>query len=175
MDKDFVISVRDNLKDMSEEVLGQAPDDIQGEVASCCIAIALEAIEDWIYDGKMFPSVIPIKPKREWFPMPADKEDNDVWEGPPWNRTKKKKKSIGERMPALERLRKERENSPNGNDEVDLSKRRLSDWTDYEKSMLAKGEKSGVVRAVVSQTRCSVKQARAYIDRLIEEGVLEFE
>lgn len=172
MDKDFVISVRDNLNKMSEDVLIKAPDEIQGEVASCCIAMAIEALEDWIYEGKMFPSVVPIKPQGNWFVMPDGQKDNEVWEGPPWNRTKKRRKTIEERMPSLERLRKK---GLGGNDPVDLSKRKFSDWTDYEKKILERGKKGEIIRAVVSQTQCSIKQAREYINRLIREGILEFE
>lgn len=175
MDKDFAVGVRDKLNEMAEELLDENVVDIQREVAACCIAMAVESLEEWIYNGNMMPSVIPVKPKREWFRMPDGQKDDDIWEGPPWDRKKKPVPTIEDKLPTLKKLKKQKEmmkNSPK-EEEIDLDSRTLADWTSYEKSMLEKGDRSGLIRAVVSQTRCSVKKARAYIDMLETQGVIE--
>jgi len=177
--KDFAISVRDHLSDMAKEVLDQGGDEIEKEVCSCCISMAVEALEEWIYGGKWTPSVMPVKIKREWFKMPPDKADDEEWEGPPWDRQPKKPLTVEEKFPTLAKMKAKREKDnkkglvDDSSGEVDLDTRKIEDWSEYEKRMLRGGDRSDLIRAVVSTTKCSVKDAKAYIDRLVEEGELE--
>jgi len=184
MSKDVAIGVRDKLNEMSEELLDERACDVEREACACCIAMAVEALEDWIYDGKMFPSVIPIKPRREWFRMPDGQKDDEVWEGPPWDRKKKPEPTIEDKFPTLVKLKKKKQEdakrakmagrkAPPEEPEEDLDTRGLAGWSSYEKKMLDEGDRSGLIRAVVCATRCSVKNARAYIDRLERENIIE--
>ena len=177
MDKDFAISVRDQLNDMAREVVEQKGD-IEGEVCSCCIAIAVEELEKWIYGDNWTPSVTPAILNKKWFKMPKDKRDDELWEGPPWDRQPKSKPSVEDKFPTLTKVKKERERRKRlgqkmASREIDLSNRKIEDWTSYEKHVLESGTRSELIRAVVSQTRSSVKAATEYIDRLIDEGKLE--
>ena len=176
MGKEFVISVRDQLNEMAREVVEQQGD-IEGEVCSCCIAIAVEELEKWIYGEEWTPSVVPAKLKRKWFKMPKGKENDEEWEGPPWDRQQRPKPTVEDKYPVLTKVKKERERKKRLGEkvssQVDLSTREIEDWTSYERRILETGTRSDLIRAVVSQTRCSVKNASEYINRLIREGKLE--
>ena len=60
MASDRVIKVRDDLNRLIDE-LTEDKSDQEGHVLSCCIAVAVEEIEKWMYNGEFTPSVVPYR------------------------------------------------------------------------------------------------------------------
>jgi len=57
---DKSISLRDQLKLIADQMIDNS-EDREGHVLSCCVALAIEAVEDWMYKGMFTPSVAPFK------------------------------------------------------------------------------------------------------------------
>lgn len=53
---DKAIEFRDRLSSMVGEVEGSSQED---HIVRCCLALAIEGLEEWIYDGEFYPSVEP--------------------------------------------------------------------------------------------------------------------
>jgi hypothetical protein len=98
MASDRVIKVRDDLNRLIDK-LTEDESDQEGHVMSCCIALAVEEIEKWMYNGEFTPSVAPyregkdLKPKKKNEPRQVS-EDELIAFGPPlptpasvWNST----------------------------------------------------------------------------------------
>jgi len=86
MASDRVIKVRDDLNRLIDK-LTEDESDQEGHVMSCCIALAIEEIEKWMYNGEFTPSVVPyslvnkdFKPskKHDHRVDPADPDDNGL-------------------------------------------------------------------------------------------------
>lgn len=60
MASDRAILVRDSLNEMIEG-LTKDQHDREGAILACCIALAIEEIEKWMYKGEFTPSVVPVK------------------------------------------------------------------------------------------------------------------
>jgi len=71
---DRVVGVRDRLNEMIESIEG---DDQESHVMRCCVAVAVEEMERWMYDGKYTPSVRPVdepgRPAGSQSKAPADR------------------------------------------------------------------------------------------------------
>jgi hypothetical protein len=52
--------VRDSLNEMIEEMIKDKHDK-EGAILACCIALAVEEVEKWMYNGEFTPSVVPVK------------------------------------------------------------------------------------------------------------------
>lgn len=94
MPSDRAILIRDRLNKMIDE-LTAGDDDQEGHILSCCIALAVEEVEKWMYHGEFTPSVVPYKESKEWvFPVPPEMANDNEFEGPPWDRKRKNKINI---------------------------------------------------------------------------------
>jgi hypothetical protein len=76
MASDRVIKVRDDLNRLIKE-LTEDKSDQDGHVMSCCIALAVEEIEKWMYNGEFTPSVAPYSLVNKDF-KPSKKHDHRV-------------------------------------------------------------------------------------------------
>jgi len=80
MASDRVIKVRDDLNRLINE-LTEDESDQEGHVMSCCIALAVEEIEKWMYNGEFTPSVAPyregkdLKPKKKNEPKQVSEDE----------------------------------------------------------------------------------------------------
>lgn len=57
---DWSVKIRDRLNALIEELI--STNDREGHIMACCIALSVEELEKWMYDGTMTPSVAPFKP-----------------------------------------------------------------------------------------------------------------
>jgi hypothetical protein len=76
MASDRVIKVRDDLNRLINE-LTEDKSDQEGHILSCCLALAIEEIEKWMYHGEFTPSVAPYSLVNKDF-EPSKKHDPRV-------------------------------------------------------------------------------------------------
>ena len=102
MATDKAIKIRDQLNGIIEELMLDK-DDQEANILACCVALSVEEIEKWAYNGEFTPSVAPIvNNKILKIPCKPGEEDDEQWMGPPWARVKKTALSG---MDALNRLK----------------------------------------------------------------------
>lgn len=69
MPSDKAIKLRDDLNKLVDELLLDK-DDRESNVLACCVALAVEEVEKWMYQGNFTPSVAPYREGKE-FHMPG--------------------------------------------------------------------------------------------------------
>jgi hypothetical protein len=167
MQKELVVDARDRLTKMIEEYLEDAgvvrdlSDEQDVRVISCCLAIAVEELEKYLYDDDWTPSVIPYREGEEWH-WPG--ENDNSMSGPPFAR---KMKSVEEKFPVLEKLRKK---GPIPKVErIPLVGHLPMDWTPLESEMFRDGDFQEFCRAVRITTQAPLKDVSAYASRMKKE------
>ncbi len=158
--KERVVQVRDRLNGMVDEVM--AAGDQDAHVIACCLALAIEELELYLYDGEWTPSVAPYKDSRKFeIPFKKGEEDNDSFAGPPWNR---KRTSVFDRFPTAAKLKKTGIKVPQ--EQTDLSSRIMDEWTEQEKRVFREGERAPFIKAVRFGTGCTLRRAREYLEEM---------
>lgn len=165
-DKAKALAMRDRLGQMAEEVMRGEPD-MEDHVVACCLAVAIEEIEKWIYDNGWTPSVRPYIDDRDFhIPFPEGSENDPSQAGPPWDR---KKVSIWERSPALRRLKKRGILSPDGKF---YALEKLEDtpfeyWDDALRERFRSGKKAEFINIIRVRTGASIKRISILVDKMI--------
>lgn len=65
---DKAVQLRDELNGIADRLMEDG--DKEGHVLACCVAIAIEEVEKWMYKGEFTPSVAPFREGHE-FQMPG--------------------------------------------------------------------------------------------------------
>jgi hypothetical protein len=164
MAKELVIEARETLNKMIEDYLedqnaARDPgDELDARVISCCLAIAIEELEKYLYGNDWTPSVIPYREGKEWH-WPG--EDDESMSGPPFAR---QSKSVEERFPTLEKLKKK---GPVPRiQRIPLKDHHPVDWSQFEKMTFREGDWQGFCRAVRISTQAPLKDVAAYAKRM---------
>jgi hypothetical protein len=76
MASDRAIKVRDDLNRLIDK-LTEDESDQDGYVMSCCIALAVEEIEKWMYHGEFTPSVTPYREGKDLNPKKKQKQASE--------------------------------------------------------------------------------------------------
>jgi hypothetical protein len=167
MPKELVIEARERLTQMIEGYLEDSGvardlgDEQDARVISCCIAIAVEELEKYLYDNDWTPSVIPYREGEEWH-WPG--EDDDSMTGPPFAR---KSKSVEEKFPVLDKLRKK---GPIPKVErIPLKGHHPADWSPLESETFREGDWQGFCRAVRITTQAPLKDVTVYAKRMKQD------
>jgi hypothetical protein len=157
------VEIRDKLNAMIDELLVEP--DMDSQVISCCLAVAVEELEKWIYDNQFTPSVIPADVDTSgWFKQPEDKSGDD-WVGPPWDR---RRKTMNERFPTLAKVKKAKK-VKKPFPRRDMADYDIQEWSDWERAAFRDGNRSAFIRAVAMYAGVSMKEAKAYADIAIKE------
>jgi len=85
MASDRAILVRDRLNEMIDG-LTKEKEDLEANILACCLALAVEEVEKWMYQGDFTPSVAPYREGKEWHMPLHPGEDGENFSGPPWAR-----------------------------------------------------------------------------------------
>jgi hypothetical protein len=109
--KELSVKTRDDLNAKVDEMVALGTK--EGHVLACCMCLAIEAIEEWLYGGGITPSVAPFRDGRK-FVMPDEAEpsvveDGGPTQGPEWKRTKI---PLAKRMPIVGRILEESKRNP---------------------------------------------------------------
>lgn len=70
MASDRAIEVRDKLNGIIDMLLVDQ-DDQEANILACCIALAVEEVEKWMYHGEFTPSVAPYREGHKWKGIPS--------------------------------------------------------------------------------------------------------
>jgi len=102
MASEQAIQTRDRLNAIIDELTQKK--DQESYVLACCIAVAVEEMEKWMYHGEFTQSVAPYREGKEWngVPVKPEEADDEKFVGPPWAR---KKKEIFDDLPTLRRIK----------------------------------------------------------------------
>jgi len=164
MAKELVLEARERLTKMIEEYLEdtgvarELSDEQDARVISCCLAIAIEELEKYLYDNDWTPSVIPYREGEEWH-WPG--EDDDSMTGPPFAR---KSKSVEEKFPVLEKLRKK--GAIPKVQRIALKGHLPMDWSQMESDAFRDGDFQEFCRVVRIVTQAPLKDVRSYAKRM---------
>lgn len=167
-EKAKAVAMRDRLNKMAEEVMQGNPPDMEDHVVACCLAVAVEELEKWLYDDQWTPSVRPYIDDRDFeIPFPPGAEDDPAQGGPPWAR---KKVSVLERFPTLRRLKEQGKLNPTKvtEDALELLKRTpFEDWDVVLREEFRSGHRQELIRALRSKTGASIKKILELVDEII--------
>ena len=109
MPSDRSIAVRDQLSAIVDELIADTNDQ-EANILACCVSVAVEELEKYIYKGAFTPSVQPFRPNKKWnMPFKPGEDDDDQFSGPPWAR---EKKSALAELKVFQRLKAEAEMKP---------------------------------------------------------------
>ena len=165
-DKSKAIEMRDRLDKMAKEVMGSNPD-MQDHIVACCLAVAIEELEKWIYDDGWTPSVRPYIDNRKFeIPFPAGSEEDANQFGPPWDR---KKVDVLDRFPTVKRLKEQgRLEKKQTVDELHVLKTTPFDrWDSVLREIFRDGDKPQFIRQVRIKTGASLKNIHNFVDSMI--------
>ena len=102
MASERAIEIRDRLNKIVDELTDDT-NDPEDNVLACCVSVAVEEVEKWMYKGAFTPSVQPFRANKNWqMPCNPGEENDDQFTGPPWARTKK---NIFDDMPTLKKIK----------------------------------------------------------------------
>lgn len=159
--KEKSTEIRDRLCKLSEEVM--ASQDQEAHVIACCIALAVEELEKWIYSDNFTPSVRPYTDSRKFeIPFKPGQEDDKEYYGPPWDR---KKKTIFDKSAVLAKL-KNRGITLKTPQKVDLSKWNMSNLNTAEIDQFRAGSAGPFLKSIAVRTGVSIKEAIDYLAML---------
>jgi hypothetical protein len=164
--KDKAVSMRDHLEALTKEMLLVSPD-MEDHVVACCLAVATEELEKWIYDNDWTPSVRPYIDDRDFgIPFTPGTGSNKTHQGPPWKREKKPKPSFASRFPTVQKLKDEgRLNEEKPVDKLfELSRKTYDDWDVQLREIFRLGDKPDFIKAVRRHTGASVNKVHKYVD-----------
>lgn len=127
MPSEKAIRVRDQLSEIIDELMLEK-DDQEANILACCVALSIEEVEKWAYNGEFTPSVAPIiQGKVLGVPFRPGEEDDTKFMGPPWARIKKSSLSG---MDVLNRLKSRSASKPVTVPKISiLDKYQPGDWT----------------------------------------------
>ena len=170
MPTEKAIKVRDQLNRIIEDLLNDKEDQ-ESNILACCVALSVEEVEKWAYNGDFTPSVAPIvKGKAVGIPFKSGQENDDEWIGSPWNRVKKTTLSG---MDALNRLKARTAKTPMKVKKTTLLDRyQPSDWNVETRASFFKGDKVGFrndIRRMVEPAFVSLTDAADYLNRMQKE------
>ena len=129
--------------------------DQESHIVACCLAVAIEDLEKYIYDGEWTPSVSPYKDDRKFeIPFKSGEEDSDGFAGPPWNRHRV---SVFDKYPTLSKLRK---TGIKTLPKKGLGGRGIDQLSEREKKAFREGKRSDFIKSVRIETGCTLRQSR---------------
>ena len=169
--KEEAVEMRDKLNKMASESLKDNPD-MQGHIIACCLAVAIEELEKWIYEKEEWtPSVRPYIDNREFeIPYPKGKSDDEVYSGPPWKRKEKEGQSFEERFPTMSRMKKNGDFVQPVTSKTMLSALKLKKFDDWDielRDRFREGDIIGVKRRVRLCTRAPIRQINDFVKESI--------
>ena len=156
--KDTAIEIRDRLNAIVDDVMSTGSQ--EDHIVACCVALAVEELEKWLYDGDFTPSVRPYRDDRKWQIPFKPGEDDDGFSGPPWDRHKT---SIFDRYPSLAKLRKNGIKSP---PKENLDECGMDDWSESMRRQFRDGDRAGFIRTLRMEKKATLKAARDYADKM---------
>ena len=167
MAKELVLEAREALNKMIEDYLEdenvarESDDEQDARVVACCLAVAVEEIEKYLYGDDWTPSVVPYREGQEWHWPGADDESMT---GPPF---KRESKPVEEQFPVLEKLKKK---GPIPKVErIPLKGYHPASWSPYETETFREGNWQGFVRAVRISTQAPLKDVVLYAKRMKQD------
>jgi hypothetical protein len=171
MASDRAVQVRDSLNKIVDELILNT-DDQEANVLACCVSLAVEEVEKWMYNGSFTPSVAPYREGKEW-KMPCkslEQEDDKDFTGPPWAR---KSKNAADEMSAFKRLQERSKNKPVVVRQVSaLDRYTPSEWNDEMMRAFRDGNKIGFISSLggnMSWPYVSFKERLDYESRMEKE------
>jgi len=172
MPKELCLEARERLEKMSEEYLedqrcARDPDDERdARVVACCIAVAVEELEKFIYGNDWTPSVVPYREGKEW-EWPG--ENDEDMSGPPWDRRgKSREEKFEAKFPTIAKWKKEGKVLERPK-KVVLAGHLPTDWSPPETESFKMGNWTGFVRAVRVATQSTLKDVVDYASRMKSE------
>jgi len=158
--KEKVVQIRDRLNNIVDEVMREG--DQEAHVIACCLALAIEELEKFLYDDEWTPSVAPYRDDRKFqIPFKKGEEDDSAFVGPPWQR---KRTSVFDKYPTLAKLKKTGIKRPQA--QTDLSSRDMTDWSQWERRAFREGDRANYMRALRKETGVTLRRAREYLDEM---------
>ena len=165
--KDKALAMRDRLNKLAEDVMVGEPD-MEDHVVACCLAVAVEELEKWIYDNDWTPSVRPYIDDRDFkVPFPDGSKDDPSQSGAPWDR---KKVSIFDRCPTAKKLKDQGRLNPTDITEDALDSLKVTPFEDWDVVLRVRfrdGDKTDMVKAIRLKTGASIKRIMDFVDTLI--------
>lgn len=169
MASDKAILVRDSLNEMIDG-LTKNKDDQESNILACCVAVAVEEVEKWMYQGEFTPSVAPYREGKEWHMPMQTGVDNEDFTGPPWARVRKDSLS---NMAAFQRIRVKAANGPVVIRAPSmLDKYSPGDWDKDTMRAFRDGNRPVFVlcvRGLVPNFQVPLKEASDYASRMVKE------
>lgn len=165
-DKEKAISMRDRLNKMVEETMAGSPD-MEDHVVACCLSVAVEELEKWIYTNDWTPSVRPYIDDREFeIPYPSGSEKDSSQTGPPWNR---RKVAIEDRFPTVARLKKQGKLKGQAQ-RVRLENLDTHHWTSTTMNAFREGDRGAFIRILRNALGypISIRKISEYLDEQIK-------
>jgi len=158
--KEKAIEIRDRLNAIVDEVMTSG--DQEAHIVACCLALAVEELEKYLYEDGWTPSVAPYKDGRKFeIPFKPGEDDSEAFAGPPWSR---RRKSVFDKYPTLAKLRKTGIKAQPS--KVDLTSRLPIDWSQWERRVFREGDRAAFVKAVRRETGCTLRQAHEYANEM---------
>ena len=142
--------------------------DQESNVLACCVALSVEEVEKWAYNGEFTPSVAPIvKGQVSGVPFRPGEEDDTKFMGPPWARVKKSSLSG---MDALNRLKARSASKPVLVPKISILDRyQPGDWTIDVRAAFFKGDRGlfiACLRTMIEPAHVSYGEASDYLLRM---------
>ena len=175
------IRVRDALNELVRSVEGET--DQETEIIRCCLAVGVEELEKWMYDGEFTPSVAPAiditgeDPNSLGLRLPKH-----------WTDAEREFFGAGMKIQFIKAVREAIKPMPELKDALayfnrmkaqfpelwkakftDLDYRQPEHWTDEEKEAFRHGKVIAFIKAVRTKTGEGLKPAKAYFDRMKRE------
>lgn len=167
VDKDKAIAMRDRLNRIAEEVMQGNPD-MEDHVVACCVAVAVEELEKWIYSDDWTPSVRPYIDDRDFkIPFMPGSEDDPSQVGPPWQR---KKASILDRFPTVRKLKQQGRLNPTDITEDALETLKSTAFDQWEPDLreaFRDGDKAELVKRIRLKTAASIKKILEFVEQCV--------
>lgn len=179
---DEAIRIRDSMNRLIQQVQGE--DEQTTEIIRCCIAVGVEALEEWLYDGKSTPSVAPLAdiigedPLNLQLRMPkhwTDAEQEHFGMGRKVQFIKAVRAVVGKDNVSLQDAKAYSERVIERYPELyraklkDLSYRAPEHWGADEKEAFKHGRMIDFIKAVRTQTGVGLKDGKAYFEKMKDE------
>jgi len=161
-EKELALDARDRLSALSEAFLEDGvemgfEESQEAHVVACCIAVAVEELEKYLYEGNWTPSVRPYREGEEWN-WPG--EDDKSMSGPPH---KRQSRPVEEKFPVLEKLK--RKGPIPKVVKIPLKGHHPALWSPLESETFRDGDWQGFCRAVRISTQAPLKDVVGYAKR----------
>ena len=147
MNSDRGLEIRDRLNAIIDELLADSPTQ-EDHIIACSVAVGVEELEKWLYDGDFTPSVRPNTDKWAGLDVKALQKEQEA------------KKSVFEREPTLAKLKENgiKVSKP----KINVFERGPDDWDIAALSAFRQGNGPQFIRRIQLQYGVNIRDSQRY-------------